>query len=68
MPKVFYYLAQTYGPVCGLHLGPIPTIVISDEELIKEAFNKDTISSRPLMKPWHEFRHCLLYTSDAADE
>ena len=57
VPKAFHYLAKTYGPVCGLHLGPIPTIVISDEELMKEALNQDSISGRPLMVPWHEFRH-----------
>nr|APH81376.1 cytochrome P450 CYP3034A1 [Tigriopus kingsejongensis] len=57
IPKLFNYLAQTYGPISRVYLGPLPTIVISDLDLVKEAFKKDEITSRPPMRPFHEFRY-----------
>ena len=56
-PKLFYYLAQKYGAVCHLWLGPVPTILISDSKLLREAFKSNFISSRPVLKPFHEFRY-----------
>ena len=57
-PKTLHFLAERYGPVCGLHLGPVPTIIISDAELLREAFKRDSLTAfRPNMKPFHEFRY-----------
>ena len=56
-PKLFYYLAQKYGAVCHLWLGPVPTILISDTKILKKAFKNANMSSRPIMKPFHQFRY-----------
>ena len=56
-PKLFYYLAQKYGAVCHIWLGPVPTIVISDAKILREAFKNANMSSRPILKPFHEFRY-----------
>ena len=56
-PKLFYYLAQKYGAVCHLWLGPVPTIVVSDTQILKKAFKNANMSSRPIMKPFHQFRY-----------
>ena len=56
-PKLFHYLARTYGPVCHIWLGPVPTIILSDAKLLREAFKSNSITSRPIMKPFHEFRY-----------
>ena len=56
-PKLFYYLAQKYGAVCHVWLGPVPTIVISDAKILKKAFKNANMSSRPIMKPFHQFRY-----------
>ena len=56
-PKLFKYLAEKYGPVFHLWLGPIPTIVICDPKILREAFKHWSISSRPIMRPFHEFRY-----------
>lgn len=56
-PKLFYYLAQKYGDVCHLWLGPVPTILISDAKILKEAFKHPNLAFRPIMKPFHEFRY-----------
>lgn len=57
IPKVFHYLARKYGKVSGLYLGPLPTIVISDVKILREAFRHESLSARPLLRPFHEFRH-----------
>lgn len=56
-PKLFYYLAQKYGAVCHIWLGPVPTILISDANILKEAFKHPNLTARPIMKPFHEFRY-----------
>ncbi len=33
--QLFKYLSEKYGPVCLVHLGPMPTVVISDEKYCK---------------------------------
>nr|AIL94126.1 cytochrome P450 CYP3034A1 [Tigriopus japonicus] len=57
IPKLFNYLTQIYGPIFRIYLGPIPTVVITDLNLVKEAFKKDEVTARPPMKPFHEFRY-----------
>ncbi|XP_064210742.1 cytochrome P450 306a1 isoform X1 [Tribolium castaneum] len=39
-------LSKKYGPIYGLYLGSIYTVVISDAKLIKKTFNKDASSGR----------------------
>eukprot|EP00094_Tigriopus_californicus_P010881 TCALIF_10496-PA protein Name:"Similar to Cyp2j6 Cytochrome P450 2J6 (Mus musculus)" AED:0.07 eAED:0.07 QI:0/0.78/0.7/0.9/1/1/20/349/2332 len=57
IPKLFNHLTQEYGPIFRIYLGPIPTVVITDLNLAKEAFKKDEVTARPPMKPFHEFRY-----------
>jgi ecdysteroid 25-hydroxylase CYP306A1 len=39
-------LSRRYGPVFGLRLGNVYTVVISDAKLVKKIFNKDATSGR----------------------
>ena len=36
MPRVFRHMADTYGAISGLYLGPQLTIVVSDVADVKE--------------------------------
>ncbi|GFY75841.1 cytochrome P450 18a1 [Trichonephila inaurata madagascariensis] len=40
-------LSKTYGPIYKMRLGSIDIIVITDYELMKEAFSKDVFMGRP---------------------
>ncbi|XP_015432310.1 PREDICTED: cytochrome P450 306a1 [Dufourea novaeangliae] len=39
-------LARTYGPVCGLRMGSVYTVLLSDPRLIKQIFTKDACTGR----------------------
>lgn len=39
-------LSQQYGPIYGISMGSIYTVVLSDHKLIREAFSKDVFSGR----------------------
>lgn len=39
-------LARRYGDVCLLHFGSVPTVVISDPEVLEEAFGKTELADR----------------------
>ncbi|KAJ3644361.1 hypothetical protein Zmor_027026 [Zophobas morio] len=39
-------LSRKYGPIYGIYLGNIYTVVISDVKIIKKTFNKDATSGR----------------------
>ena len=43
MPKIFKYMADTYGPISGLYLGPRPTVIVSDAMLLKDIFKLDCV-------------------------
>ena len=43
MPKIFKYMADTYGPISGLYLGPRPTVIVSDATLLKEIFKLESV-------------------------
>ncbi|GFS62402.1 cytochrome P450 18a1, partial [Nephila pilipes] len=43
----FTELSETYGPVYKVRLGSINIVVITDYELVKEAFSKDSFMGRP---------------------
>ncbi|GFR24738.1 cytochrome P450 18a1 [Trichonephila clavata] len=43
----FSELSKTYGPIYKVRLGSIDVIVITDYELMKEAFSKDVFMGRP---------------------
>ncbi|CAK9827142.1 Cytochrome P450 306a1 [Anthophora retusa] len=39
-------LARIYGPVCGLRMGSVYTVLLSDPRLIKQTFGKDAFTGR----------------------
>lgn len=39
-------LTRTYGPICGLGMGSVYTVLLSDPQLIKQAFSKDAVAGR----------------------
>ncbi|XP_012228131.1 cytochrome P450 306a1 [Linepithema humile] len=39
-------LARKYGPICGLRLGSVYTILLSDPQLVRQAFAKDAFAGR----------------------
>ena len=39
-------LARTYGPICGLRMGSVYTVLLSDHRMIKQAFAKDACAGR----------------------
>ncbi|XP_053995479.1 cytochrome P450 306a1 [Hylaeus anthracinus] len=39
-------LARTYGPVCGIRMGNVYTVLLSDPRIIKQAFAKDACAGR----------------------
>ena len=39
-------LAQRYGPVCLLRFGSVPTVIVSDPDLLEEAFGKSELADR----------------------
>lgn len=39
-------IAWEYGPVCGLHMGSVYTVLLSDPKLVRQLFAKDTFSGR----------------------
>ncbi|KAL6422976.1 hypothetical protein ACFW04_010463 [Cataglyphis niger] len=39
-------LARKYGPICGLRMGSVYTILLSDPQLVRQAFAKDTFAGR----------------------
>ena len=43
MPRIFKYMADTYGPLSGLYLGPRPTVIVSDAKLLKEIYKLDYV-------------------------
>ncbi len=42
---------KKYGNIVGLRLGSYRYVMISDYDLIKEAFNQDAFNGRPEFKP-----------------
>ena len=57
IPHLFKHLSATFGPVTRVFLGPVPVAVISDLDVLREAFKKDEVTDRPPMRPFHEFRY-----------
>ena len=43
MPKIFRYMADTYGPISSLYLGPRPTVIVSDAKILKEIYKLDQV-------------------------
>ena len=43
MPRIFKYMADTYGPISGLYLGPRPTVIVSDATMLKDIFRRDCV-------------------------
>ncbi|XP_020284839.1 cytochrome P450 306a1 [Pseudomyrmex gracilis] len=39
-------LAKQYGPICGLKMGSIYTVLLSDPQLVRQAFAKDAFAGR----------------------
>ncbi|OAD52305.1 hypothetical protein WN48_02122 [Eufriesea mexicana] len=39
-------LARVYGPVCGFRMGSVYTVLLSDPQLIRQAFAKDAFAGR----------------------
>ncbi|XP_026674418.1 cytochrome P450 306a1 [Ceratina calcarata] len=39
-------LSRTYGPVCGIRMGSVYTVLLSDPQIIRQAFAKDACTSR----------------------
>ncbi|XP_076242207.1 cytochrome P450 enzyme phantom [Calliopsis andreniformis] len=39
-------LSRTYGPICGIRMGSVYTVLLSDAQLIKQAFAKDALTGR----------------------
>jgi len=39
-------LARRYGPICGLRMGSVYTILLSDPQLVRQAFAKDAFAGR----------------------
>lgn len=39
-------LARKYGPICGLHMGSVYTVLLSDPRLVRQAFAKDAFAGR----------------------
>ena len=44
MPRIFKYMADTYGPLSGLYLGPRPTVIVSDAKLLKDIYKLDYVN------------------------
>ncbi|XP_011499554.1 PREDICTED: cytochrome P450 306a1 [Ceratosolen solmsi marchali] len=44
--KSLAQLAGKYGPVCGLHMGSIYTVLLSDPKLIRQLFSKNVFCGR----------------------
>ena len=44
MPRIFKYMADTYGPLSGLYLGPRPTVIVSDTKLLKDIYKLDYVN------------------------
>ena len=49
-------LHNNYGKVTGFYIANSKFIVISDVELVKEAFKNEHLADRPDMKPFNKFR------------
>jgi len=39
-------LAKKYGPICGLQMGSVYTILLSDPQLVRQTFAKDAFAGR----------------------
>lgn len=39
-------LSKQYGPIYGINMGSVYTVVLSDHKLVREAFAKDVFSGR----------------------
>lgn len=39
-------LSRVYGPVCGFRMGSVYTVLLSDPQLIRQSFAKDSITNR----------------------
>ncbi|CAL7950803.1 unnamed protein product [Xylocopa violacea] len=39
-------LTRTYGPVCGIRMGSVYTVLLSDPKIIRQTFAKDTCAGR----------------------
>ena len=44
MPKIFRYMAETYGPISSLYLGPRPTVIVSNAKILKEIYKLDHVT------------------------
>jgi len=42
----FTELARKYGPICGLQMGSVYTVLLSDPQLVRQAFAKDAFAGR----------------------
>lgn len=39
-------LTRKYGPVCGLKMGSVYTVLLADPKLIRQTFSRDAVSGR----------------------
>ncbi|XP_046478170.1 cytochrome P450 306a1 [Neodiprion pinetum] len=53
----FTILARKYGPVCGLRLGSLYTVLISEAHLVRQALAKDSLSGRAPLFVTHGIMH-----------
>ena len=37
-------MADTFGPLSGLYLGPRPTVIVSDAKLLKDIYKLDYVN------------------------
>lgn len=46
-PEIITTLANKHGPIFGMWMGSLYTVVLSDPDLMREAFRKDEYINRP---------------------
>lgn len=50
-------LSKRYGPIYGISMGSVYTVVLSDHKLIRDAFAKDNFSGRAPLYLTHGIMH-----------
>ncbi|XP_043683694.1 cytochrome P450 306a1 isoform X2 [Vespula pensylvanica] len=50
-------LTRKYGPICGLKMGSVYTVLLSDPRLIRQVFAKDTFAGRAPLYLTHGMMH-----------
>lgn len=50
-------LTRKYGPICGLKMGSVYTVLLSDPRIIRQVLSKDTFSGRAPLYLTHGMMH-----------